>query len=98
MAAEAEGKEAMAGTTAGTAAAANIQTAAVWVMTQMVMPQMATMPETEGGRLKKTSANRRKKAGPNLKLLRTISGGPMLYGMNLRIRILENTEMSVLPI
>ena len=62
MAAEAEGKEAMAGTTAETAAAANMQTAAVWVMTQMVMPQMvmpqmvmpqmATMPETEGGRLK----------------------------------------------
>ena len=93
MSAEAEGKEAMAGTTAETAAAANMQTAAVWVM-----PQMATMPETKGGRLKKTSANRRKKAGPNLKLLRTISGGPMLYGMSLRIRILENTEMSVLPI
>ena len=52
MAAEAEGKEAMEGTMAKTAAAANMQTAAVWVMTQMVMPQMATMPETEGGRLK----------------------------------------------
>lgn len=98
MAAEAEGKEAMAGTTTGTAAAANMQTAAVWVMTQMVMPQMAAMPETEGGRLKKTSANRRKKAGPNLKLLRTISGGPMLYGMNLRIRTSINMATSVLPI
>ena len=47
MAAEAEGKEAMAGTTAETAAAANMQTAAVWVMTQMV-----AILETEGGRLK----------------------------------------------
>ena len=47
MAAEAEGKEAVAGTTAETAAAANMQTAAVWVMTQMV-----AILETEGGRLK----------------------------------------------
>ena len=52
MAAEAEGKEAMAGTTAETAAAANMQTAAVWVMTQM-----AAMPETEGGRLKTALRN-----------------------------------------
>jgi hypothetical protein len=57
MAAEAEGKEAMAGTTAETAAAANMQTAAVWVMTQMVMPQMAAMPETKGGRLKTALRN-----------------------------------------
>ena len=47
MAAEAEGKEAMEGTMAKTAAAANMQTAAVWVMTQMV-----AILETEGGRLK----------------------------------------------
>ena len=57
MAAEAEGKEAMGGTTAKTAAAANMQTAAVWVMTQIVMPQMAAMPETEGGRLKTALRN-----------------------------------------
>jgi len=54
------------------------------------------VPEAEGGRLKKTSANRRKKAGPNLKLLRTISGGPMIYGMgyaypNITVQIIDGT-------